>query len=80
VNAHLKGIPGLGTFTIGCLSGRDPQVLGWETNGSLDAEILGLGTIEELNADLFEGLDVARGQSDADLVDFLSAQVSSLKV
>jgi hypothetical protein len=71
VDAHLKGIPGLGTFTIGRLSGGDAQVLGGQADRSLDAEILSLGTVDELSAHLLEALDVAGSQGDADLVDFL---------
>jgi hypothetical protein len=38
---------------------------------SLHGERLGLGPINELLADLFERGDLARGEGDADLVDFL---------
>ena len=40
-------------------------------DGALDAKVLGLGAIDELSADLLEVFDVARGQGNADLVDFL---------
>jgi hypothetical protein len=72
VDSHLESIPGLGTFTTGCLSGGDFQGLGGETDGALDAEFLSLGALDELLADLLEGLDFAGGQGDADLVGFLS--------
>jgi hypothetical protein len=71
VDSHLEGIPGLGTFTTGCLSGGNFESLGRETDGPLDTEFLALGTLDELLADLLEGLDFAGGQSDADLVSFL---------
>jgi hypothetical protein len=71
VNSHLESIPGLGTFTTGCLSGGDLQGLGRETDWALDTELLALGTLDELLADLLEGLDFAGGQGDADLVSFL---------
>lgn len=61
VNSHLKHIPGLGTLTVRCLTGGDLEDLGGQTNGALDAEVLGLGTVDELGADLLEGLDVAGG-------------------
>ena len=32
VNAHLVHIPGLGTLTVGGLTGGDVQGLGWETD------------------------------------------------
>lgn len=70
VDSHLEGIPGLGSFTAGCLSGGDLEGLGRETDGALDAEFLALGTLDELLADLLEGLDFAGGQGDADLVGF----------
>lgn len=69
VDSHLKGIPGLGTLTVGGLAGGDAQVLGGQTDGALDAEVLGLGALDELAADLLEGLDLAGGEGDADLVD-----------
>jgi hypothetical protein len=71
VNSHLESIPGLGTFSTGCLSGGDLESLGRETNGALDAEFLALGTLDELLADLLEGLDFAGGQGDANLMGFL---------
>jgi hypothetical protein len=67
VDSHLEHIPGLGTFTVRCLSGGDLEDLGWEADGALDAEFLCLGTVDELGADLLEGLDVAGGEGDADL-------------
>ena len=76
MDSHLEGIPGLGSFTAGCLSGGDLEGLGRETDGALDAEFLALGTLDELLADLLEGLDFAGGQGDADLVSFLYTQLS----
>ena len=35
---------------------------------ALDAEVLALGAVDELLRDLLEGLDLAGGQGDADLV------------
>jgi hypothetical protein len=71
VYTHLKSIPCLRTLTVWSFSGRDAEVLGRETNWSLNTEVLALGAIDEFSADLLERLDVARSQSDADLVDFL---------
>ena len=71
VDSHLEGIPSLGSLTARCLAGRNLQNLGGEANGALDAKVLGLSTVDEFGADLLERLDVARGQGDADLVDFL---------
>lgn len=67
MDSHLEHIPCLGTFSVGCLSGGDLEDLGWETDWALDAELLGLGTVDELGADLLEGLDVLGGEGDADL-------------
>jgi hypothetical protein len=77
VNSHLEGIPGLGTFTTRGLSGGDLESLGWETDRALDTEVLGLGTLNELLADLLEGCDLSGGEGDTDLVGFLEIQVSS---
>jgi len=72
VDSHLEQIPRLGTFTVGRLAGRDLQVFGWQTNRPLDAEVLVLATLDQLGADLLEGLEVAGGEGDADLVGFLA--------
>jgi hypothetical protein len=71
VDSHLESIPGLGSFTTGCLSGGNLEGLGRETDGTLDTEFLALGALDELLADLLEGLDFAGGQGNADLVSFL---------
>lgn len=69
VNAHLKVVPGLGTLTTGRLSGGVRKNLGGETNRTLDAELLVLGAVHKVRADLLKVLDVAGGEGDADLVD-----------
>lgn len=69
VDAHLKGIPGLGALTARRLAGGDLEVLGGQAHGALDAQVLVLGAVDELLADFLEGLDVARGEGYADLVD-----------
>ncbi len=40
MDAHLVGIPCLGTFTVGGLSGADLEILGWQADGTLDAQVL----------------------------------------
>jgi len=70
VYSHLVHVPRLATLTAGCLTCGDLKSLGGQTDGTLDAEVLGLCALEEFGADLLEGLDFARGQGDADLVDF----------
>jgi hypothetical protein len=52
VNAHLVCIPGLGSFSVRSLTGGDLELLGGETDGALNAELLGLGAVDELLADL----------------------------
>lgn len=76
MDAHLKGVPGLGTLTTGGLAGGDLEGLGWETDGALDAEVLGLGTLNELGADLLESVYLAGGEGDTDAVDFLENYAS----
>ena len=79
VDAHLESIPGLGTFTTGCLSGSDLEGLGWETDGALNTKLLALGALDELLADLLKGLNFARSQGDADLVSFLYGRATISK-
>ena len=71
VNAHFESVPGLGTLTAGGLTGRDLEGLGWQAHGALDAELLRLGALQELRTHLLERLHLARGERDADFVDFL---------
>lgn len=71
VDAHLVAVPGLGTLTTGGLAGGDLEGLGGQTDGALDAQVLALGALDQLGADLLEGLDLAGGQGDADLVGLL---------
>lgn len=78
MDSHLVGVPGLGTLTTRGLAGGDLEVLGGETDGALDAEVLRLCAVDELGADLLEGLDLARGKSDADLVDLGSIGLAGL--
>ena len=71
MNAHLECVPSLAALTTWCLPGRDLQVLGGQADWTADSEILRLCALNELAADLLEGLDFAGGEGDADLVDFL---------
>lgn len=68
VDAHLEAVPGLGTLTARGLAGGDLEGLGGQADGAGDAEVLGLGALDELGRDLLEGLDLAGGEGDADLV------------
>ena len=58
MDPHLKHIPGLATLAAGCLSRRDFEGLSGEPDGALDAEVLGLGALEELGAHLFQSLNL----------------------
>jgi hypothetical protein len=71
VQSHLEGVPGLGTLTTGGLAGGDLEGLSWEADGALDTEILALGALNQLLADLLQSGDLSAGQGDPDLVDFL---------
>ncbi len=79
MNSHLESVPCLRSFTARSLSGGNLEGLGWEADRTLDAEVLGLGTLNELLADLLERLDLSAGQGDSDLVGFLIAISISLR-
>lgn len=74
VDAHLEAVPGLGTLTAGGLAGGDLEGLGGQADGALEAQVLALGALDDLGADLLEDLDLAGGQGDADLVALLQRQ------
>jgi len=68
VDAHLVHVPSLGTLTAGSFACADLKRLGGQADGAFDAEILGLGALDELAGDLLEGLDLLGGEGDTDLV------------
>ena len=59
------------TRTTHRLAGGDLEDLNGEADGALDAKVLGASAFNQLAAHLLEGLDIARGQGNADAVDFL---------
>lgn len=71
VDAHLVAVPGLGTLAARSLTGGDLEGLGRQTDGALDAQVLALGALDDLSADLLEDGDLAGGEGDADLVGLL---------
>lgn len=71
VDAHLEAVPGLGTLTARGLAGGDLEGLGGKADGALDAEVLVLGTLDDLGGNALEDLDLAGGEGDADLVALL---------
>ena len=70
VNAHLESIPGLGTFTARGLPGGDAKSLSGHADRALDLKILLLSSTDEVAADLLEALNIPRGESDADAMDW----------
>jgi len=75
---HLKGIPGLTSLSAGSLTSSNLQALCGEADRALDAEVLRLGTLDELLADLLESLNFAGGKSDANFVSFLRNMLDKL--
>lgn len=71
MDAHLIRIPSLRTLTARSLTGGDLEKLGRQTNGALDTQVLALGALEDLGADLLEDSDLAGGEGDSDLVGLL---------
>jgi hypothetical protein len=71
VDAHLEAIPSVGTLSRRSLTGGDSQDLGRHTDGSTDMELLVQRGLLEVGTDLFQVLDIAGGQGDADAVDNL---------
>ena len=71
VDAHLEAVPRLGALTARGLPGGDLQGLGGHPDGSLDLEVLLLGALDQVGADLLQALDGAGGQGDPDAVNHL---------
>ena len=69
VDPHLELVPGLTTLSARSLTGGDSQGLGGHPHGSLHLQLLVLGSLDQVTADLLQGLDVAGSQSDPDAVD-----------
>lgn len=51
VDLHLEAVPGLGTLTTGGLSGGDLEDLGGHSDGTLNSEVLVLGSVDEVGRD-----------------------------
>jgi len=69
VNLEFVTVPSLGTFTTRRLTSSDFEDFGRETHRTLDAQLLVLGTVDEIGREFFQVLDVAARQRDANLVD-----------
>lgn len=61
MDSHLEAIPGLGTFTAGGFTGGNFEDAGGETDGALDAEVLGLGTLDQVGGDCRISIEVPGG-------------------
>jgi len=72
VDSHLVRVPRLTPFTTRSFPRSDFQALGRQADRAFDTQVLGFGTLDQLLADLLQGLDFAGSEGDADLVDFLS--------
>merc|ERR1712029_501493 len=71
VDPQLEPVPGLGALTTRGLPGGDPQGLGGHPHGALDLELLLLGSLDKVGADLLQALDGTGGEGDPDPVDHL---------
>jgi hypothetical protein len=58
VHAHLVRVPRLRSLSARRLARGDLQLLGGQADRALDAQVLGLGAVDQLLADFLEGLDV----------------------
>merc|ERR1719365_99068 len=68
VDTHLKSVPGVGTLTVGRLTGGDPKHLGRQTGGSAHVEALLLGSLDQVLAHLLQSTEVPGAQGDPDTV------------
>lgn len=71
MNPHFVCVPSLASLTTRRLAGRNLERLRWKADGALDAEVLGLGSLDKLLADFLQTLYFAACQSDANFVYFL---------
>lgn len=62
MDSHLEAIPGLGTFTAGGFTGGNFEDAGGETDGALDAEVLGLGTLDQVGGDCRISIEAPGGE------------------
>ena len=70
VDPHLELVPGLTTLSARSLTGGDPEGLGGHPHGSLHLQLLVLGPLDQVTADLLQRLHIAGGQRDPDTVDW----------
>ena len=75
---HLIHIPSFAALTTWRLPSGDFEILCWQANRSLHAQLLRLGSLDKLAADLLERRDLFGGESDADLVDLWLVELRRL--
>ena len=68
VNLHFESVPGVGTFAAGGFAGGNAEHLCGHADGTLHLQVLFARSLDQVTADLFEGLDVARCEGDSDAV------------
>merc|ERR1719385_75364 len=71
VDPQLEPVPSLGALTARGLPGGDPQGLSGHPHWALDFQLLLLGSLDQVGADLLQALDGAGGEGDPDPVDHL---------
>jgi hypothetical protein len=69
VDAHLPSVEGVGTLTARRLADAESQELGGHADGAGDLDVLAESLVLELGANLLEGLNLSRGEGDANPVD-----------
>lgn len=67
MDSHLEAIPGLRTFTAGGFTGGNFKDAGGETDGALDSEVLGLGTLDQVGGDCRISIAVPGGKGRTEL-------------
>ena len=72
VNVHFESIKGIGTVSARRAAHSDCELLGWNTNGSLNLVVEVLGLEYDLRACFLEGLHSSSSKSHSDSVDLLS--------
>ena len=71
MNAHLEAIPGVGTITARGTARRDNELLGGNTNGSLNLVVEFLRLRDDLSASLLERFGILTSEGHTDSLDLL---------
>eukprot|EP00357_Protocruzia_adherens_P035909 CAMPEP_0115000310 /NCGR_PEP_ID=MMETSP0216-20121206/16679_1 /TAXON_ID=223996 /ORGANISM="Protocruzia adherens, Strain Boccale" /LENGTH=136 /DNA_ID=CAMNT_0002365379 /DNA_START=473 /DNA_END=883 /DNA_ORIENTATION=+ len=71
VDFHLETIPGVGTFSIGGLSGGDVQVLGGHSDGTGNLQLSVLSVLDDLGASGFQRFDFTTSEGHSNLMEGL---------